>query len=39
VEGEYNIQIAFDDRAPVIETLETLKTQVATTVQAFEPEF
>jgi hypothetical protein len=39
VERKQAIQIAFRDGVPVVETLETLKTQLANTIEAFKPEF
>jgi hypothetical protein len=39
VERNLSVYIAFSDGVPVIETLEIMKSQVARTIEAFEPEF
>ena len=39
VQANIDIQITFDDESPVVETLETLHSQVAQTLEAFKPEF
>ncbi len=39
VYGDFTIEVTFSDRTPVIATLEFLKSQVASTLDAFNPEF